>query len=346
MTKESLNKRIGTGLLAGLFSVALLTGCGGDEVTSSGASGSSGSGVPKAEIPARAEVRTSPTATFIFGEHEAKVYELTGVEFKKFVNPSSKIVTMGDAIFFSNFPNSNEDKKPHICKVTMKGETLADLQVLTPSGNVRALATNGKVVLWPGGGTNKIMTYDGTEPKEGAGKWGGDLAGVPGSDEFYEIYGSNGKVKLNKLENGEFKDAKTLVESLAETKPEYAKGAFQAVCADKNEVYVTISGKDDKGQNFCNLIVLDNSGKELRHFEGQAGEWVVMNNYIAHFSGDNRVKIFDRQIGDPIGEAPLEIGQADANGRLKSSGKKAWTIKGNDVLIFDAANEKFYRIDF
>lgn len=344
MTKESLSKRIGIGLLAGLLSMAMMTGCGGD---GGNGSGSSSSGTPRAEVPARAEVSTVPTAAFKFGENEAKVYELKGVEFKKFVNPSSKIVTMGDAIFFSNYPKSNEDNKPHICKVTMKGETLSDLQVLTQNGNVRAMATNGKVVLWPGGGTNKIVVYDGMEPKEGAGKWGGDLAGVPDSDEFYEIYGTNGKVKLNRLENGEFKDAKNLVESLAKTKPEYDKKAFQAVCANYNEIYVKCSGKDENDKNVSYLLVLDKDGKELRRLEATSGEWAVMNNYIAYFSGDNTVRVFDRQTCDPIGEeAVLEIGQADANGRLNSSGKKAWTIKGNDVLIFDAVSEKFYRIDF
>ncbi len=133
MWKRTLKKRILVGLAAGMLSVSLLVGCGGGGGSNSG--GAPKSDPPKAEAPAkpaRAAVATAPTMTFKFGNEEAKVYELTGIDLNKKIR-TGKIVKMGDDIFFHTDTNG-EDKESHINKVTVKGETLSNLVDLGSGG--------------------------------------------------------------------------------------------------------------------------------------------------------------------------------------------------------------------
>ncbi|MBO6210349.1 MAG: hypothetical protein J6N99_06625, partial [Schwartzia sp.] len=99
MQKGTLAKRIAAGLLTGLVSAALVTGCGGGGKPSGGSGSGAANNPPKIETPTRAPVSTPPTMTFKFGQTEAKVYELTGVDLKNIIR-TNRIVTMGDDIFF------------------------------------------------------------------------------------------------------------------------------------------------------------------------------------------------------------------------------------------------------
>ena len=107
MQNSTLAKRIAAGLLTGLVSAALITGCGGGGKPSGGSGAANNP--PKIEVPARAPVSTPPTMTFKFGATEAKVYELTGVDLKKIIR-TNRIVMLGDDIFFHTDTKYYEDQ--------------------------------------------------------------------------------------------------------------------------------------------------------------------------------------------------------------------------------------------
>ena len=135
MQKGTLAKRIAAGLLTGLVSAALVTGCGGGGKPSGGSGSGAANNPPKIETPARAPVSTPPTMTFKFGATEAKVYELTGVDLKNIIR-TNRIVMLGDDIFFHTDTKHYEDQLQHVNKVTLKNETISNLVDLGPSGDI------------------------------------------------------------------------------------------------------------------------------------------------------------------------------------------------------------------
>ncbi|MBR1553262.1 MAG: hypothetical protein IJ631_04535 [Schwartzia sp.] len=338
MQKRTLTKRIVAGLAAGMLSASLLVGCGGG---SGGGSGAPKNDPPKAAAPAkpaRAAVATAPTMTFKFGNEEAKVYELTGVDLKKKIR-TGKIVKMGDDIFFHT-DTVGEEKETHINKVTVKGETISGLADLGMSGDIDELATNGKTVLWQTSRKevpkDSLAIYDGKERNIG-GKWPGSIMGDPETGEFVVVRGK--KIKIAKLENGEMKDVKTLIEDYSKASPDYERVIFKPVCVDKGEIYLRCYiKKEGEKNNTPYLIAFDKDGKELRRYEGVKDlprGWAVTENYVVHTGSKGDIRVFDKKSGNVIGDAKIEMRPFEL-----------WTATGNDVIVYDDRADKFYRIDF
>ena len=340
MQNTTLAKRVLAGLAAGLLSASLLVGCGGD-----GKSGGSGApqNPPKTEaklnVPSRAPVATPPTMTFKFGETEAKVYELTGVDLKKVIRTGG-IVKLGDDVFFHT-DTSGEDKESHINKVTVKGETLSNLADLGMSGDIDELATNGKTVLWQTSRKevekDSIAIYDGKERTIG-GKWPGSIMGDPETGEFVVIRGH--KLKIAKLENGEMKDVKTLIEDYSKTSPDFKMVIFKPVCVSKGEIFIRYYAPKKEGEKDHTpmLIAFDKEGKELRRYEGikeLARGWAVTENYVIHTGSKGDFRVYERQSGKLLGDAKIEMRPF-----------ALWTATGNDVIVYDDRAKKLYRIDF
>lgn len=341
MQKGTLAKRIAAGLLTGLVSAALVTGCGGGGGKPSGGSGSgAANNPPKIETPARAPVSTPPTMTFKFGETEAKVYELTGVDLKDIIR-TNKIVMLGDDIFFHTDTKHYEDKLQHVNKVTLKNETISNLVDLGPSGDIHEMTTNGKIVLWQSNRKatekDKLVIYDGKEAKA-AGKWSGSPEGDPGSDNFYVLWGH--ELREQTLENGEWKIGKKLIEDYQKMDPEFGRVAFKNVCVKDGEIYIRyfLPKKDGEKEDTPMLIAIDKNGKELRRYEGVKElprGWAVTENYVVHTGSKGVFRVYDRKTAKLLGEAKIEMRPF-----------VLWTKTGNDVIVFDDRAKKLYRIDF
>lgn len=341
MQKGTLAKRIAAGLLTGLFSAALITGCGGGGGKPSGGSGSgAANNPPKIETPARAPVSTPPTMTFKFGQTEAKVYELTGVDLKNIIR-TNRIVTMGDDIFFHTDTKYYEDKLQHVNKVTLKNETISNLVDLGPSGDIHEMTTNGKIVLWQSNRKatekDKLVIYDGKEAKT-AGKWSGSPEGDPSSDNFYVLWGH--ELREQTLENGEWKIGKKLIEDYQKMDPEFGRVSFKNVCVKDGEIYIRyfLPKKDGEKEDTPMLIALDKNGKELRRYEGVKElprGWAVTENYVIHSGSKGDFRVYDRKTAKLLGEAKIEMRPF-----------VLWTKTGNDVIVYDDRAKKLYRIDF
>ncbi|MBR2216183.1 MAG: hypothetical protein IJ849_10580 [Selenomonadaceae bacterium] len=305
-----------------------IAGCGNDQA---GGNGSEAKPVAKMEVPARAEVATAPTEVFKFGDHEGKVYELTGVDLQKLIR-TGKIVTLGQEIFFHTDSAGEADKHQHMRKVTMKGETITDLTDLGQSGDIASLATNGKVVVWPSA-DSKLAIYDGTDVKIGD-KWRGLMAGDAESGEFYRMRG--GTFELVKLENGEQKETRTVVEDMRK-QPGFEKAGLSPICVDNGEWYLRyVIRENDKDQHY--LLALDKDGKELRRYEGLTElprGWAVTANYVIHACSKGELRIFDKATGQIIADTKINLRPF-----------ALWTITGNDVILYDDRADKLYRIDF
>ncbi len=331
MQNGSLAKRLAVGLLTGIVSVALLAGCGGSK--DKGAQNDP----PKIEVPAREPVSTTPTMTFKFGETEAKVYELTGVDLSKYIR-TGKIVTCGDAIFFHTDSANEADKHQHLRRVTVKHETISDLTDMGQSGDIAELATNGKLVIWQSSREvtkkDKLMIYDGKDIKEG-GKWWSRLIGDPDSDNFYYMYGDD--LTVAKLDNGELKDANVVLKDM-QALPGYENAGLGPVCVSKDEIYIRrVTRKDEKDTHV--LVAFDkNTGKELRQYDGLSElprGWAVTENYVIHSGSKGEFRVFDRRNGKILGDVKIEMRPF-----------ALWTVKGNDVIVYDDRAKKLYRIDF
>ena len=342
MQKRTLAKRIAAGFLTGLVSAALLAGCGGGG--GGKPAGGSGSGAaqspPKIEVPARAPVSTPPTMTFKFGQTEAKVYELTGVDLKKIIR-TNKLVMLGDDIFFHTDTKYYEDQLQHVNKVTLKNETLSNLVDLGPSGDIHEMTSNGKVVVWQSNRKatekDKLVIYDGKEAKT-AGKWSGSPEGDPDSDKFYVLWGH--ELREQQLENGEWKIVKKLIEDYQKIDKGFDRVSFKPVCVSKGEIYMRyfLPKKDGEKNDTPMLAAFGKDGKMLRTYEGVKElprGWAVTENYVIHTGSKGEFRVYDRQTAKLIGEAKIEMRPFEL-----------CTKTGNDVIVYDDRAKKLYRIDF
>ncbi|MBP5199425.1 MAG: hypothetical protein J6Z82_02075 [Schwartzia sp.] len=340
MQKRTLAKRIAAGLLTGLVSASLLAGCGGGGGKPSGGSGAANN-PPKIEVPARAPVSTAPTMTFKFGETEAKVYELKGVDLKNIIR-TNRLVMLGDDIFFHTDTKHYEDQLQHVNKVTVKNETISNLVDLGPSGDIHEMTTNGKIVVWQSNRKatekDKLIIYDGKEPQV-AGKWSGSPEGDPDSDNFYVLWGH--ELREQKLENGEWKIVKKLIEDYQKLGKDFEHAAFKPVCVNKGEIYIRyfIPKKDGEKGDTPMLAAFSKDGKLLRTYEGVKElprGWAVTENYVIHTGSKGAFRVYEKQSGKLLGEATVD--------NLRPF--VLWTAKGNDVILYDDRAKKLYRVDF
>ena len=337
-------KRITTGMITGLLAATLLAGCGGGGGKSSGGSGGSGGNAannpPKIETPARAPVSTAPAMTFKFGSTEAKVYELTGVDLKKDIR-TNRIVTLGDDIFFHTDSAGNEDNLGHMKKVTMKNETISNLTDLGPSGDIHELATNGKEVVWPGSSKTdakeKTVIYNGKETAV-RGKWLGKTMGDPETGNYF--VGRGPKFMEAKLENGEWKEVKVLVEDTRKLDQGFDRVIFNPVSVVKGELYMryVLPKKEGEKDDTPMLAAFGKDGKMLRTYEGVKElprGWAVTDNYVIATGSQGIFRVYERQSGKLLGEAKIQMRPF-----------ALWTKTGNDVIVYDDRAKKLYRIDF
>ena len=308
---------------AGLLAVSLLAGCGG------GGGNSSGSGAPKVETP-----KSTPTMTFKFGSHEAKVYELAGVDLRDRIN-TWELAVLGNDVYFQC-----GRKPPHMGKVTMKGETISDFADIGETGDGHTLAMNDKVVLWEGK-NHALVVYDGKTEKTG-GRWPGQLlakvgGGISGRDDFYFLSGKS--LKEGKLKDGSIKDVKEIVPNLTTISPDFKNAQFFPVASDKDEIFIrTVLQKPGQNKKIPVLVAFDKKGKELRRYEGMEGSrkgFCVTDKYVIFVDPEGNFRVFEKKSGKKLGEGKITFGAF-----------ALCTVKGNSVIAYDESSKKLYRIDF
>ena len=318
MTKKLLHAAA-----AGMLAVSLLAGCGG------GGGNNQQNNPPKVETP-----KAAPSMTFKYGTHEAKVYELAGLDLNDRINTWQLATLNGDVYFHCG------RKPPHMGKVTLKGETLSDFADLGEVGDGNTLAMNDKVVLWEG--KNKtLVTYDGKNMKTG-GRWPGQLlakvgGGIAGRDEFFFLSGKS--LKTGKLKDGSIKDVQELVPNLTAISPDFKNAQFFPVASDKDEVFLrTILHKPGGNKKVPVLVAFDKKGKELRRYEGIEGGrkgFCVTDRYVVYADQEGNIRVFEKKSGKAVGDAKVTFGVFALQ-----------TVKGNNVLVYDDKDKKLYRIDF
>ena len=321
-------RRIALCTAIGCAALFLCTGC----PAPGGPGGQPGGG--SAPVPERAPVETEPTLNFKFGSREAKVYELTGIDFsskKENKIRTGRLAAMQDALYFY------KDGKPmHLMKVTMNGETISDLTDVGEGYALYALATNGKAVLFRNK-DKQMLVYDGSKLSTG-GKWTSEnMIGAADGGEFYWMEGD--VLKAASLEGTELVNAHDIfdtdkVENLKEGSwgPEFVSG---------DTIYLSDRIKkevDGKKQEVATLIAVDKQGRELARYEGYGEmprDWALTDNYVIATASKGKFRVFDRASAKVLGEAEIAMRPFCL-----------CTIKGNDVAVYDDRARKFYRIDF
>ncbi len=319
----NLKGKIISAAAAGLLAVSLIAGCGG------GGGNSSGSGAPKVEAP-----KSAPTMTFKFGSHEAKVYELAGVDLRNNIN-TWELAVLGNDVYFQC-----GRKPPHMGKVTMKGETISDFTDLGETDDNHTLAMNDQVVLWTGT-KDALVVYDGKTTKVG-GKWPGQLlakvgGGISGRDDFYFLSGRS--LKMGKLKDGSITDVKEIVPNLTNISPDFKGAQFFPVASEKDDIYVrTILQKAGENKRIPVLVAFDKKGKELRRYEGMAGSrkgFCVTDKYVIFADQDGNIRVFEKKSGKSLGDVKITFGVFALA-----------TVKSNSIIAYDDSGKKLYRIDF
>ena len=318
-----LKSKILSAAAAALLAVSLLAGCGG------GGKSSDGSGAPKVETP-----KSTPTMTFKFGSHEAKVYELAGVDLRNNIN-TWELGVLGNDVYFQC-----GRKPPRMGKVTLKGETLSDFTDLGETDDNHTIAMNDKAVLWKGP-KDALVVYDGKTAKVG-GKWPGQLlakvgGGISGRDEFYFLNGKT--LKMGKLKDASIKDVTEIIPDLTKTSPDFKGAQFFAVASDKDDVYVrTVLQKPGQNKKVPVLVAFDKKGKELRRYEGMEGSrkgFCVTDKYVIFADPEGNFRVFEKKSGNKLGEGKITFGVFALA-----------TVKGNSIIAYDESGKKLYRIDF
>ncbi|MBR1494347.1 MAG: hypothetical protein IJ601_04800, partial [Acidaminococcaceae bacterium] len=201
-----------------VFAALNFTACGGGDKKAEGKPAA-----PKTTVavPSRPAVSTTPSMSFKFGEKEAKVYELKGVDLTKKIR-TGRLAVMNDAAYFF------VDMKPmQLGKVSLKNESISDLTLVSDSGGIDYLATNGKAVLFRTG-DGKMGVYDGKKVAKGD-KWLGETIGVAGSNDFYVMQGT--ALKAATLENNSFKNIRNVIPDYKKI-PAFDKAILKPVYAD------------------------------------------------------------------------------------------------------------------
>ena len=322
MTKVGLLRRAGTIIAAGLLAILLLVGCGGVN---------GGNKAPDTEK----QTKSPPTETFKYGTHEAKVYALTGVDLQDKIR-TWRLAALGNDIFFQV-----GNKPAHMAKVTLQGEVMSDYVDLGETGDSNDIAVNDKIALWEGH-NYKLATYDGKETVIN-GRWPGQIisktgrGGIVGREEFYFIKGKT--LFMGKLKDGTLKDTKEIVNDLNAISPDFSRAQIFPICSDENGIYLRyVMNKPGDNRKMAILVALDKNGKEIQRYEGVPGgrrEFCVTDKYVVYADAEHNVRVYDKKNGKLLGDAKVSF-QPFA----------LWTLKGNEVLVYDEVSKLLYRIDF
>ena len=321
-------KRVAAGILAGLLATSLFAGCGGGGGSSSGAPAKPAASGPA--IPKRAEVKTPPTTTFKFGEHEAKVYDLKGIDLKQQeITPNfGHLVATKEAMYFHG--KKKGDKDQSLWQLKYSHEDLTGIGPVGLSADIAVLATNGKNVYCE----SREQTFDWYDGKTfHTGKKNTairPIAAVAGKDTIYTYTKMGETITKSRFDAGELKDTKDAI----------GKQAFNMtpVYADDKEIFIRTSYREN-GKTREMLVSFDTKGKELHRFDGfpdneNPYDWTVTANYVVQVKAKGVFRIYDRATGKLI---------ADVETKLKPY--RMATVTGNDVLVYDL-DKRFYRVDF
>ncbi|MBQ9365793.1 MAG: hypothetical protein IJT82_08455 [Schwartzia sp.] len=281
-------------------------------------------------VPNRAPVSTPPTTTFKFGEHEAKVYDLKGIDLKQQeITPNfGHLVATGEAMYFHGKKKGDEEQS--LWQLKYSHEELTGISPVGLSADIAVLATNGKNVYCESR-ENTFDWYDGKTFHTGKKNTGiRPIAAVAGKDTLYTYTKMGETITKGRFDNGEIKDA---VEAIGKQ-----SFSMTPVYADDKEIFVRSEVKKD-GKNVEFLASFDTNGKELHRFDGFPSNenpygWTVTTNYVVHVKAKGVFRIYDRATGKLI---------ADVATKLKPY--RMATITGNDVLVYDL-DKRFYRVDF
>ena len=341
-------KRVAAGILAGLLSASLIAGCGGDSGKSSG-----GTAKPAAastvSVPSRAPVSTPPTTTFKFGEHEAKVYELKGVDaWKESRTNIGHLAVTKDAIYFHG-KKRDGDPQQYLWKLSYNKEQLTAMEPVAPANGFEVLGTNGTEVYFRSN-EKTLDVYDGKTLRKGK-EWQADeMVGSSAANTKDIFFLKQGGVAKSTADDTSKFDM--VVKQIDANKENI--GGMDIVYADGKEIYVRGNiRKQGAKVSTPTLLVFDMTGKEIRRYEGIEDTprgWAVTANYVVHASAKGMIRVFDRATGSQIGEATLELRPATGSQNGKEPAKlrpfQFFTVTGNDVIMFDDKDNKFYRIDF
>ncbi len=104
---------------------------------------------------------------------------------------------------------------------------------------------------------------------------------------------------------------------------------------DSNDIAVNDKIALWEGHNY-KLATYD--GKEIQRYEGVPGgrrEFCVTDKYVVYADAEHNVRVYDKKNGKLLGDAKVSF-QPFA----------LWTLKGNEVLVYDEVSKLLYRIDF
>lgn len=341
-------KKLTMGLMAGLISTALLTGCGGGSGGSSG-SGGSGSGddpkQPAATPSAQIEMKGEPTSTFQIGSKTAKLYELNGAKLKdrqdNFNLTGERIVFANGAIYLhGEVEKAGKDIK-QLFKLPLNGDTVGEPEPVAESDgdddDKRNLAVCRDKVLFKLIEGGKLAFYNGKSVDKSEGKWKDEYDGMVGFAETSDLLlvRSLDTICTAKQELSDIKGVKEVVKDARETLKLKDAGPLRPVYADVNEMFLSVEAEDGFTTD---LIAVDKNGKLLNRYNGlkdDPADWAVTRHYLVQAGSQGDMLIYERETGKKVYDSkvrdfePLHI----------------YAIGGDMLLAYSDWSDKFFILD-
>ena len=296
-------KKALVGLMAGLVSAALITGCGGG-----GGKGGDDPKQPAATPSAKVEMKGEPTSTFQIGSKTAKIYALKGpAADKDFIFVGERVVYANGAIYLHGESSDGKGGDVHgLYKLPLKGDTITGRELVANSdgddGDKRNLAVCRDKVLFKLKDGGKLALYNGKSLDKSDGKWKDEYDSMVGFAEGGELLmvRSNDVVCVAKQENSDIKGVKTVVDD-AKKALKLEDAVLRPVYADANELFLSTPISFD---NFTtDLVAFDKNGKFLARYGGvknDPGDWAVTKKYLVQATANSDVLIYERATGKKV----------------------------------------------
>lgn len=338
-------KKATLGLMAGLLSAALFTGCFGG-----GGSGGNGGGddtkQPAATPSAKLEMKGEPTYTFQIGSKTAKLYELKGVRLKKLKDNFNFI---GERIVFANgaiylhgeVEKAGKDVK-QLFKLPLNGDTLGEPEPVAESDgeadDKRNLAVCRDKVLFKLVEGNKLALYNGKSVDKSESKWKDEYDGMVGFAETGDLLlvRSLDTICTAKQELSDIKGVKEVVKDAREVMKLKDAGPLRPVYADVNEMYLSL--QTDPDGFTTDLVAFDKNGKFMNRYNGvkdRAGDWAVTKTYLVQASDEGTTLIYERATGKKIYDSKVN----------DFTPSYLYAVGGDMILAYCDWSDKFFVLD-
>ena len=302
-------KKAALGLMAGLVSAALITGCGGG----GGAKPDGDPKKPAATPAAQLELKGEPSSTFQIGSKTAKIYELKGpAADQDFIFNGERVVYANGAIYLHGEASDGKggDVKG-LYKLPLKGDTITGKSLVAKSdgddADKRNLAVCRDKVLFKLMDGDKLGLYNGSSLDKSDGKWKDDYDSMVGFAEGSELLMVRGtdKVCVANQELSDIKGVKVVVDD-AKKALKLEDIVLRPVYADANELFLStpLSFEDFT----TDLVVFDRQGKLLARYAGlknDPADWAVTRHYLVQASATGDVLIYGRSDGKKIFNAKV-----------------------------------------